>query len=149
MPNFTLSEILTIALVILIVFGPQRLPEMARKTGQAVRKARQMATDLRREFEGEFQDVAQPLKEVRDELKGVGQDVGSSLHSLSDEVARAKQDVNAELARTGDDVSDTVTPAEEAPGDGATRSENTTGIEDATPVEDAASGDDDSTDRGA
>jgi sec-independent protein translocase protein TatB len=149
MPNFTLSEILTIALVILIVFGPQRLPEMAKKTGQVVRKARQMASDLRREFEGEFQDVAQPLKEVGDELKGVGQDVGSSLHSLSDEVARAKEDVDAELAKTSDEVTNPVTSAEEAPPDDANRIADTARVEDAGRDDGAASGDDAPTDRSA
>ena len=117
MPNFTLSEILTIALVILIVFGPQRLPEIARKTGQAVRKAREMAGELRREFEGEFQDVAQPLKEARDELRGVGQEMGSSLDSLSNDVARAKEEVEAQLAETNDEVQDTSPrPADPPPG---------------------------------
>jgi sec-independent protein translocase protein TatB len=118
MPNFTLSEILTIALVILIVFGPQRLPEIAKKTGQAVRKMRQMAGDLRREFEGELRDVAQPLKEVRDELRGVGEEAGSSLDSLSDEVAQAKREVDAQLAETNEDLQDTVTrPADVTPDD--------------------------------
>ena len=117
MPNFTLSEILTIALVILIVFGPQRLPEIARKTGQAVRKARQMAGDLRREFEGEFREVAEPLREVRDELKGVGQEVGSSLDSLSDEVAQAKKEVDAQLAEAGGEAQETVAPPAEQAAD--------------------------------
>ena len=100
MPNFTLSEIITIMLVILIVFGPHRLPEMARKAGELVRKGRAMANDLRREFEGEFNDVAQPLKEVREELKGVQQDMGTSIRSLSDEVTRAKQEIEGRLAET-------------------------------------------------
>lgn len=104
MPNFTLSEILTILLVILIVFGPHRLPEMAKKAGELVRKGRTMANDLRREFESEFGDVAQPLKEVRDELKGVQQDMGSSLTSLSDEVAQAKQEIDGQLAATNKEV---------------------------------------------
>ena len=108
MPNFTLSEILTIALVILIVFGPQRLPEMARKAGELIRKARTMTTDLRREFEGEFQDVAQPLKEVGDELKGVREEVGASMASLSDDVAQAKKEVEEELATTNEEVEDTL-----------------------------------------
>jgi len=106
MPNFTLSEILTIVLVILIVFGPQRLPEMARKAGELVRKARTMTKDLRRELEGEFGDVTQPLKEVRDELKGVKQDMGMSLDSLNDEVAKAKQDIEGRLVETNEEVRD-------------------------------------------
>lgn len=108
MPNFTLSEIATIALVILIVFGPQRLPEMARKTGNLIRKVRTMATDLRHEFEGEFQDVAQPLKDVTNELKGVREDMGGSLTSLSDEVVQAKQEVEAQLSETNAQVDDVV-----------------------------------------
>lgn len=104
MPNFTLSEILTIMLVILVIFGPQRLPEMARKAGGLVRKARTMATDLRREFEGEFSDVAEPLKEIRRELKGVQQDMGSSLGSLSEEVAKAKAELESQVAESGEDA---------------------------------------------
>ena len=115
MPNFTLSEIATIALVILIVFGPQRLPEMARKTGNLIRKVRTMAGDLRREFEGEFQDVAEPLKAVSDELKGVRQDLGGSINSLSDEVAQAKKEVEAQLSETSGQVDEVINrPADEA-----------------------------------
>ena len=106
MPNFTLSEIITIMLVILIVFGPHRLPEMARKAGELVRKGRTMANDLRREFEGEFSDVAQPLKEVREELRGVQQDVGTSIGSLSDEVAQAKQEIEGRLSETNKEAKD-------------------------------------------
>ncbi len=115
MPNFTLSEILTIVLVILIVFGPHRLPEIARKAGDLVRKGRTMANDLRREFEGEFGDVTQPLKEVRDELKGVQQDMGQSLNSLSDEVAQAKQEIEGRLAETNEEVKNVLENPESPP----------------------------------
>lgn len=118
MPNFTLSEILTIMLVILIVFGPHRLPEMAKKAGELVRKGRTMANDLRREFEGEFGDVTQPLKEVRNELKGVQQDMGQSLQSLNEEVAQAKQEIEGRLAETNEDVKNVLeNPATPAAGD--------------------------------
>lgn len=104
MPNFTLSEILTIMLVILVVFGPERLPEMARKAGELVRKARSTVADLRREFDGEWQDVAQPLKDVRDEIKGVQAEVQSSMASLSDDVARAKEELEAEMQDTKKEI---------------------------------------------
>jgi len=111
MPNFTLSEIVTIALVILIVFGPQRLPEIAQKAGALIRRGRTMANDLRREFEGEFQEVAEPLKAVSDELKGVREDVSKSIKSLSDEVQKAKQEIETELEATSKEVGDVVTGA--------------------------------------
>lgn len=120
MPNFTLSEILTIALVILIVFGPQRLPEMAQKAGQWVRKGRTMITDLRQEFEGEWSEVTQPLKEVTMEVKGIKDDMGTSLASLSDDVTQAKKDLEEKLAETTKEPNDEATGAkQETTGDAA------------------------------
>lgn len=108
MPNFTISEILTIMLVILVVFGPQRLPEMAQKAGQLVRKARTMVNDLKGEFEGEWQEVAQPLKQVREEIQGVKTEVESSMSELNDDVAKAKQELEAEMAEAKKDIEDEV-----------------------------------------
>ncbi|MDJ0663554.1 MAG: twin-arginine translocase TatA/TatE family subunit [Acidimicrobiia bacterium] len=108
MPNFTISEILTIMLVILIVFGPHRLPEMAQKTGQLIGRARSVMSDLRREFEGEWQEVAQPLKDVRQEMKGLKDDMETSMSSLSDEVAQAKAEIEAELSQNDNDVESNV-----------------------------------------
>ena len=49
-------EILVIAVVALIVFGPEKLPEMARKTGRFVSDIRRMSSDVRSEFETAFDD---------------------------------------------------------------------------------------------
>ncbi len=104
MPNFTISEIITIALVILIVFGPERLPEMAQKAGQLVRKSRSLITDLRREFEGEWQEVAEPLKQISKEVTGIKDEMGESLASLTDDVAKAKKELEEQMAETKQEV---------------------------------------------
>ncbi len=46
------GEILVILLVTLIVFGPQRLPEIARQVGKAMREVRKMQDSLRQEISG-------------------------------------------------------------------------------------------------
>lgn len=104
MPNFTISEILTIMLVILVVFGPQRLPEMAQKAGQLVRRARSLVDDLRSEFGSEWDEVAQPLKDVRQEMMGVKSEVESSMTSLSDDVAKAKAELEADMAKAKEEI---------------------------------------------
>ena len=106
MPNVTISESATIMLVILIVFGPHRLPEMAQKAGQLVRKGRTMVNDLKREFEGEFEDVTQPLKEVRQEVMGMKDEVQSSMTSLTDDVNKAKEELEAKMAETKKELDD-------------------------------------------
>ncbi len=108
MPNFTISEILTIMLVILVVFGPHRLPEMAQKTGQLIRKARTIVNDLRQEFAGEWDEVAQPLKDVREEMMGMKDEVETSMTSLSDDVAKAKEELEAQMAETKKDIEEQV-----------------------------------------
>jgi sec-independent protein translocase protein TatB len=81
--NLTLSEILTIAIVILIVFGPQRLPEMARKAGEIVGKLRDSAATLRNEFTQEYEDVAKPLKDIEADLRAAKADLRGALPDLS------------------------------------------------------------------
>lgn len=47
------AELLTIAVVVLVVFGPQRLPELSRKAGRVLRQLKDAADDLRRGIESE------------------------------------------------------------------------------------------------
>jgi sec-independent protein translocase protein TatB len=51
------GEILVILLLALIVLGPQRLPEAARKLGNAVGEVRRMATGFQSEIKAAFDEV--------------------------------------------------------------------------------------------
>ena len=57
------SEIVLIAILALILFGPKRLPEIGRQVGRAIAEVRKVS----REFEREVKDAIEPLeREVRD-----------------------------------------------------------------------------------
>ncbi len=68
MPQIGPLEILIVGAIALIVFGPQRLPEMARAFGKAAAELRRMATEVRSDFESGFkvdgtadaEDAAEP-----------------------------------------------------------------------------------------
>lgn len=89
MANFTFSEILTIVIVILIVFGPNRLPELARKTGALLAKARVAVAAMRDEFTTEYREVVEPMQEVRDEIKAAGRDLRQDVTKIGDDVKAA------------------------------------------------------------
>ncbi|GAA1999545.1 MULTISPECIES: sec-independent translocase [Nocardioides] len=59
MPGF--AELAVIALVAILVFGPDRLPDLAKQAGQMVRKAKEFANsardELRDELGPEFSDL--------------------------------------------------------------------------------------------
>lgn len=59
MPNIGPAEILVILVVALLVFGPQKLPEIGRQVGKAARELRRMQTSLR----DEVRDVLEPVDE--------------------------------------------------------------------------------------
>jgi len=67
--NLTFSEIITILVIILIVFGPNRLPELARKLGQFMTAARKAATSLQQQISEDYGEALEPLKDVRAELQ--------------------------------------------------------------------------------
>lgn len=52
-----LPEILLILLVVLLIFGPRRLPEMAKGLGQSVREFRRGIKDMKEDFENEAKDA--------------------------------------------------------------------------------------------
>jgi sec-independent protein translocase protein TatB len=66
------GEIIIILLLALVVLGPSRLPELARKLGEWTAELRSAARDLRRGLEAEVADIKQvgeDLKAPLDELK--------------------------------------------------------------------------------
>ena len=107
MGNFTLSEILTIVLVILIVFGPKRLPDLARRAGQWVTKARQAALAMRAEFMTEYKDAVQPLVDVRDELKSTQDVLRDDFKAISDDVTSTKAELQGDFKAISDEIKST------------------------------------------
>lgn len=49
--NLGLTEILVLAVLVLVFFGPQRLPEIARGLGKAMREFKKGMNEVQREFE--------------------------------------------------------------------------------------------------
>lgn len=79
------GEIIIILLVALVVLGPERLPQLARKLGAWSTELRRAASDLRAGLEAEVgdlkairQDIQAPLDEVRGTMREVEKDAKSA-----------------------------------------------------------------------
>ena len=68
-----LQEMLVIAVVALLVFGPDRLPELARNAGQFLGKIRAQTDKGMSEIRGmsEIQELQRELQTLRREINGV------------------------------------------------------------------------------
>lgn len=70
------AELLLLALVGLLVLGPERLPRVARTLGGLTRKARSSWLNLKRSIEAEMraEELKEPLRRFQDDVKtGVDQ----------------------------------------------------------------------------
>ena len=74
------AELFLLALIGLLVLGPERLPGVARTVGGFVRKARMSWVSLRNTIESELAeaDIAEPIKKTSEELKKIGRDLAES-----------------------------------------------------------------------
>ena len=61
------SEMLMVGLIALLVFGPERLPRVAKEAALWIRKLRSMANSVKQEIDRELQ--LQDLKESMDQRK--------------------------------------------------------------------------------
>ena len=93
--DFSLGEMLVVALVALVVLGPERLPKAARFAGLWVRKARAQWYSVKAELENEL---------ASEELK-------RSLHAGRDALREAEQGLRDSAA----DIERQATPADPSP----------------------------------
>ena len=90
--DFSLGEMLVVALVALVVLGPERLPKAARFAGLWVRRARAQWHSVRTELEQELaseelkrslQDTKNAITETDRQLQGQLQQTQTQLHALA------------------------------------------------------------------
>ena len=96
--DFSLGEMLVVALVALVVLGPERLPKAARFAGLRVRRARAQWHSVRTELEQELaseelkrslQEGRQVLVDTRSQLQDSLHDAHSHLQELSEHTGEA------------------------------------------------------------
>lgn len=74
MGNLAFTEILFIFLLVVILFGPKKIPQIARELGQGIRKIRNATEDIKQEIMKETED--NPVSEIKREIEKVKKDAG-------------------------------------------------------------------------
>lgn len=98
------SEIVVIAVVALIVIGPERLPKVARTLGHLVGRMQRYVNDVKADISREME---------LDELRKLQQTVQDAAHSIESTVNKEIHSAQSELTSLGNAASDALKPAEE------------------------------------
>jgi len=122
------GEILVIAVVALIVFGPKRLPELARKAGEMLTKAREATKSVTSALDNEYDGITAPLQDLKNEydstVKGL-KDAASTATGFSVDMSSPRPDARSE--------SDTPTGSDDDPSTDASTDTQTPPDDDTTP----------------
>jgi len=79
------AEIFLLALIGLIVLGPEKLPAVARTLGGLARRARTSWYSLRRSIEAELAeaDITEPIRKAASDLKNTSTDLDQSIRKAA------------------------------------------------------------------
>ncbi len=73
------GEFLVILLAIFLVFGPKKMPEMARKIGRAMNELKKASSDITREFSKETESITREISNTREMLRKEGEALRNGL----------------------------------------------------------------------
>jgi len=99
--DFGFSELLLIAVVALIVVGPERLPKVARTAGHLLGRLQRYVSDVKADIQREMQ---------LEELKKLQQQVAQQARELEGSIREQMSKVEAELETTAKEVEHAVLP---------------------------------------
>jgi len=102
------AELFLLALIGLLVLGPERLPRAARTIGGFVRKARASWTSLRNTIELELAeaDISEPIKKANEEFRKIGKDLTDIPEFAAESLQTIMPDTEAETSADADKDSD-------------------------------------------
>lgn len=97
-----LEELAVIALVALLVLGPEKLPRAARTVGLYVRKAKQSWYSVRGEIERELaaDELKRSLKRAGDSVREVTTSIGAEVAAVRSEAIAAQESVTTALPKS-------------------------------------------------
>ena len=94
--NVGLGEMLLILLIALLVFGPEELPRVARRVGQAVGQLRDAASEMQRHIMQESEPIRRTMEETRQDVESVARPIREVREDLTrnNPVARLQRELD-------------------------------------------------------
>ena len=116
MIEFSLGKLVLLALIALIVLGPEKLPGAARTAGALLRRVRSGWDDVRSEVERELavEEIRRAAREAAAQAEAAQQEIKQGLHQLHEPLAQVVNQVTETDQPTVAHAVDVPQPAEPA-----------------------------------
>lgn len=94
------SELILIALVALIVIGPERLPRVARTIGALLGRAQRYVNDVKADIQREVN--MEEFKDIKSSFQDAAKSVEESVHQVGQELQAQGESLNQSIAGTAE-----------------------------------------------
>ena len=101
-----ITEIMVIAVVALVVIGPERLPRVARTIGTLLGRAQRYVNDVKAEVNREME--LEELKKLQTEMQSAARDIQQTVSTAGADVQSAVHDVEKSLNETMQPIAESV-----------------------------------------
>ena len=103
--DIAFSEIVVIAVVALIVIGPERLPKVARTLGHMFGRLQRYVNEVKADINREME--LDELRKLKNEMQSAASEFQSSINKAAQEVDSGVRSVETELNEAGQSSSET------------------------------------------
>ncbi len=106
------GEIFIILLLILLLFGPKKIPEIARTLGKGINEIKKVQRDINAEIHRYSEEIENPAREIKEDIEGFSKGL-SDIEKESPENQPAVKD-DSGLAETDTDTEELPYPYNQA-----------------------------------
>src|SRR4030066_1071518 len=112
--NIGIPELLIIVAIALIVFGPNKLPELAKAFGRAMREFKKATDEVKESFEAETRDLEEIKSTITEEnvLGDLAREI-STLEEPSPEIVTTEEVAPEAMAQTETSSAEEIVPSPE------------------------------------
>ncbi|MFW5758998.1 MAG: Sec-independent protein translocase subunit TatA/TatB [Bacteroidota bacterium] len=91
------GEIFVIMLLVLILFGPKKIPEIARAIGKGINEVKKVQRDINNEINRYSNEIDNPVKDIKEDIEGFSKGLEDEAKSIERSYRDSKNNPNDDL----------------------------------------------------
>src|SRR5664279_4430989 len=108
------QEIFLIMIVALLLFGADKLPEVARGIGKGLRDFKKATDDIRNEIESSTTDIRKDMNDIKDSIQkdaaNITENIKKNIDDTTGPIKKDLQDTANAIKKEGNEIRDTAYP---------------------------------------
>jgi sec-independent protein translocase protein TatA len=98
------GEIFVVLLLILILFGPKKIPEIARTIGKGMNEIKKVQRDINAEINRYSREMESPVKQIKEDIEGFNKGINEQVAATFDDPTVVAPDIESQAVVDAGDI---------------------------------------------